>query len=113
MGDNHRFAAGVAELGKAEDVVRELHAGCCQPLRSPRMEALSDTLGRARRALGDLDGDRDAAVEVIAFLEDAGAQLGYLQVACCSPVRTKLYTNALESLGKTQRLIKGTLDLEH
>ncbi len=45
MGDNHRFAAGVAELGKAEDVVRELHAGCCQPLRSPRMEALSDTLG--------------------------------------------------------------------
>lgn len=113
MGEIHSFAAGVAELERAEDVVRELHADCCQPLRSPRMETLSDTLGKARRALGDLNGDRDGAGEVIAFLEDAGAQLGYLQVACCTPVRTKLYTSALESLGKTQRLIKRVLDLDH
>lgn len=39
--------------------------------------------------------------------------IGYLQVACCSPTRTKLYTNALEHLGKTQRLTKRALDLDH
>lgn len=113
MSDSHRFASGLVELEQAEEVVRELHAGCCQPLRSPRMEALSDTLRRARRALGELDGDTDAASEVIAILEEAGAQLGFLQVACCSPARIGLYTNALDRLGKTQRLITRTLGLDH
>lgn len=77
------------------------------------MEALSATLRRAHEALAELDEDTDAGGRVVALLEDAGAQLGYLQVACCSPARIKLYTEALEGLGKTQRLISRTLDLDH
>jgi hypothetical protein len=37
-----------AELDEALGVARDLHAGCCQPLRSPRMERLQTTLTRAR-----------------------------------------------------------------
>jgi hypothetical protein len=111
--DAHQFAAGLAQLAQAEEVVRELHEGCCQPLRSPRMEALSLTIRSARQALAELDGDERAASAVIDLLEDAGAQLGHLQVACCTPARTTLYTRALECLGTTQRLIKRTFDLDH
>jgi hypothetical protein len=113
MVENERFAASLAELERAAEVVAELHAGCCEPLRSPRMETLVATLRRAFGSLGELDDDSDAAGRVVALLEDAGAQLGYLQVACCTPARTKLYGEALDRLGKTQRLIKRTLDLDH
>lgn len=113
MPENDPLASGLDELERAQEVVDELHAGCCQPLRSPRMETLSATLQTARAALGELDGDPATGSRVVALLEDAGAQLGYLQVACCTPARTKLYTEALERLGKTQRLIKRTFDLEH
>lgn len=113
MPESDRFAPGLAELERAGEVVDELHAACCEPLRSPRMEALSATLRTAHAALSELDGDTDAAGRVVALLEDAGSQLGYLQVACCAPARIKLYTEALERLGKTQRLVKRTLDFDH
>lgn len=77
------------------------------------MEALSATLRKAHEGLADLDGEIEAGGHVVGLLEDAGAQLGYLQVACCSPARVKLYTEALERLGRIQRLISRVLDLEH
>jgi citrate lyase beta subunit len=113
VSEGHRFSEGLAELQHASAAVRTLHEGCCQPLRSPRMEALSATLDHARAALDGLDDDPADALRVIEQLEDAGAQLGYLQVACCAPSRIPLYTSALESLGKTQRHIKRVLQLEH
>ena len=112
MSEQSRFATGLAELQRAQEIAEELHAGCCQPLRSPRMEKLSDTLERAHSELAQLH-DEPAAPSLVLLLEDAGAQLGSLQVACCSPARNKLYTEALEHLSKTQRLIKRTFDLEH
>jgi hypothetical protein len=112
MSEELRFAAGLTELQRAQDIADELHAGCCQPLRSPRMEKLANTLETAYSELAQLENE-PAAPSVVALLEDAGAQLGSLQVACCSPARNKLYTEALEHLSKTQRLIMRTFDLEH
>jgi hypothetical protein len=77
------------------------------------MEALSATLQTAHAALSELERDPAGAVHVVTLLEDAGAQLGYLQVACCTPARTKLYSESLRCLGRTQRLIKRSLDIEH
>lgn len=112
-GNDPQFAAGIAELQRARELADELHAGCCQPLRSPRMEALSATLQTAHAALSELERDPAGAEHVVTLLEDAGAQLGYLQVACCTPARTKLYSESLRCLGRTQRLIKRSLDIEH
>lgn len=102
-----------AELDKALGAARDLHAGCCQPLRSPRMERLQTTLTSARDRVAELGQSPDAARSVIARIEDAGAQLGSLQVACCAPARIPLYAAALESLGRAQRLITRAYDLEH
>jgi hypothetical protein len=55
------------------------------------MEELAATLASARRTLDDVDDDAITAGTVIGMLEDAGAQLGRLQVACCAPDRMKLY----------------------
>lgn len=74
-------------------------------------EALSNTLLAAYTALDQLEGDNANAQSVVDLLEDAGSQLGHLQVACCSPARTKLYSESLERLGRTQRLIKRTLEI--
>ena len=71
MDENHRLSDGIRELEQAEEAVRELHAGCCQPLRSPRMESLSNTLREAQLALKTADNDA-AAATVIVLLEDAG-----------------------------------------
>ncbi|CAN5869263.1 hypothetical protein BH23ACT4_BH23ACT4_16330 [soil metagenome] len=113
MPENHQLALGLDELRKTEALVDDLHSGCCEPLRSPRMESLAATLRSAQSELGELDRKPDAAGRVVPLLEEAGAQLGYLQVACCSPTRTKLYTEALERLNRTQRLVKRTHDMEH
>ncbi len=77
------------------------------------MDNLEDTLRQAHVALAKLDGEPGSAKRVIEILEDAGGQLGYLQVACCSPARIRLYTEALGRLGTVQRLITRTHDLEH
>ncbi|HUG74622.1 MAG TPA: hypothetical protein VMM81_02990 [Acidimicrobiia bacterium] len=100
-------------LDAADAAVEELHEGCCQPLRSPRMEALANTLTRARVALDGVNGDGERAIGVIGLLEDAGAQLGHLQVACCTPARMKLYAETLASLSRVQRAVTREFGLEH
>lgn len=113
MATDERLANTAAELDKALDAARDLQAGCCQPLRSPRMERLQTTLTRAQDRLAGLGQSPDTARSLIAYIEDAGAQLGSLQVACCAPARIPLYATALESLGRAQRLLTLTYDLEH
>ena len=109
MTHNEKLSSVYAALDQADEVVKQLHAGCCQPLRSPRMEALAATLETARSKLEGIDEDNEGGATVITILEDAGAQLGYLQVGCCAPGRSKLYVEALESLTKAQRGIKRSL----
>ena len=113
MSEQALVEAGLAELQEARDLADELHAGCCDPGRSPRMETLTKTLETAHTAISEIEGDRAAAERAVSLLEDAGAQLGFLQVACCTPARTRLYTESLDRLSKTQRMIKRALDLDH
>jgi len=77
------------------------------------MEGLAATLASARRTLDDVDDDPITAGTVIGMLEDAGAQLGRLQVACCAPDRMKLYSSTLDDLGKIQRLITRSFARDH
>lgn len=77
------------------------------------MEALAETLSSARRRLEQIDGDPTAAATVIEILEDAGSQLGHLQVGCCAPGRMELYSSTLESLMKAQRVITRSLAPGH
>lgn len=70
------------------------------------MEALADTLASARERFEQMEGDPSAANAVNDLLENAGSQLGSLQVSCCAPGRMKLYASTLESLMKAQRAIK-------
>lgn len=98
-------------LRDAHEALDELEAGCCVPGRSPRMAALRSTLVDAQTRLGTVS-ERTGA-EVITVLEDAGAQIGSLQVSCCAPSRLPLYARMLEDLTKTQRTITGAFALEH
>ena len=107
------LASAFAALDAADASVEELHQGCCQPLRSPRIEALAATLQRARTGLGEVTDGGRRAIDVIEVLEDAGAQLGHLQVACCTPARMKLYSDTLGSLSRVQRTLTREFDLEH
>lgn len=107
------FASAFASLDEADEAVQQLHEKCCQPLRSPRMEALSETLGAARRRLDDLDTGAATATDVIDAIESAGSQIGELQVTCCAPARNVLYSSTLENLADVQRLLKRSFSLEH
>lgn len=109
MTHNEKLSSVYAALDQADEVVEQLHAGCCQPLRSPRMETLAATLESARSKLEGIDENNEGGAMAITILEDAGAQLGYLQVGCCAPGRTKLYAEALQSLTKAQRGIHRSL----
>lgn len=100
-------------LTAAERALDELDRGCCEPGRSPRMAALADTLSMARSGLAHINGDDSRADVVIQHLEDAGRQIGALQVTCCAPARMPLYAELLESLMKTQRSINRSLSRGH
>lgn len=50
-------------------------------------------------------GWRRWGAEWIRVLQDAGGQIGWLQVACCTRARMRLYTQTLENLSRVQRLL--------
>ena len=57
--------------------------------------------------------DDDAGEQAVALLEDAGAQIGALQVLCCAPARMPLYADFLEGLMQTQRALNRSLGKGH
>ena len=89
-----------AMLAGAMALVERLHATCCEPGRSPRMEQLLGTLTAARDAL--LAG----VTEAQAVLAEAGAEVGWLQVACCAEKRMPLYAEILENLSTVHRTLQ-------
>lgn len=98
-------------LNDAFEALDELEAGCCVPNRSPRMAALRSTLKEAEGRIATLTSHEGR--DVIEILEDAGGQIGALQVACCAPSRLPLYTRMLGDLTTTQRTVTTRFDLDH
>ena len=113
MSETPTYENALEAVGKAEVALAELDANCCVPGRSPRMAKLSDTLSEVRAGIGGLEEDPSGSTDTLAHLEDAGAQIGSLQIGCCAPSRLPLYAEMLKELTGAQRTIKRTLDLAH
>ncbi len=98
-------------LDGCDAALAELEKRCCRPERSPRMKALADTLAEVRAGLEGVGDDHGAPDAALAHMEDAGSQIGWLQVGCCAPSRLPLYHTLLEGLTTAQRsLTKATGD---
>ena len=69
------------------------------------MKALAETLDGARKAVERIGTDPDAPEAALIHLEDAGSQVGGLQVGCCTPKRLPLYTRILHDLTTAQLAI--------
>ncbi|MDX1469427.1 MAG: hypothetical protein R3258_08795 [Acidimicrobiia bacterium] len=95
-------------LDECDEVLTELHDNCCVPNRSPRMEALQQTLDRVRADIGKLDTDPQAHDRILGELKGAGAVIGELQIECCAPARMPLYAELLAGLSRTQRMVAGS-----
>lgn len=100
-------------LDDADQTVRRLHAACCEPGRSPAMEKLAAGLVLARERLQAVTADPGAADDLIAGLEEAGAQVGRLQIGCCAPGRLPLYARLLEDMTKVQLNVNRHLGRDH
>ena len=61
------------------------------------MRSVRGTIDAARASIEAADGDA-----VVAMLEDAGAQVGRLQIGCCAPNRMPLYAGVLEDLTRAR-----------
>ena len=88
----------VAAIADSSAVVERLHLTCCEPGRSPRMERLTATLSAVGGAITRAGEDESARAEAATLIEEAGAQVGWLQVACCSEKRLPMYTQVLANL---------------
>jgi hypothetical protein len=77
------------------------------------MKRLGKTLSDARADIASLNGDPDSATTSIEHLEDAGAQVGRLQVGCCAPNRLPLYVDLLEGLTTAQLEVNRSLGQGH
>ena len=99
-------------LEACEHLVERLHKMCCEPGRSPRMEAIISALDAARAQTASIRSIDDAGV-VIGMLEDIGGQIGHLQVACCTEARMPLYADALANLTATQINIASSVGQGH
>lgn len=100
-------------LDDADETVRRLHAACCEPGRSPAMETLAAGLVLARERLRSVAADPEVADDLIAGLEEAGAQVGRLQIGCCAPGRLPLYARLLEDMTKVQMNVNRYLGRGH
>jgi hypothetical protein len=111
--DTEHLAAAFTALDNCDAALEQLEARCCEPGRSPRMRALGETLAAARRNIAGMAGREDAAAVALIELEDAGAQVGRLQVGCCAPSRLPLYVDMLEGLTKAQLSVNAELGRGH
>lgn len=93
-------------LDGCDAALSELESLCCRPERGPRMKALAETLAKTRAGLDTASEDHNGTDETLAHIEDAGSQIGWLQVGCCAPKRLPLYHTLLEGLTVTQRTLK-------
>ena len=103
----------VKALDQADAALSKLDAGCCEPGRSPRISELGNTLATARSMLAAVSDDSDAVDELVAKLEDAGSQIGSLQVGCCAPSCMPLYGDMLTGLMTVQRSVNQTVGRGH
>lgn len=100
-------------LSGCDEIMVELEEKCCVPRRSPQMARLKETLSETRELVGTDGGLTVRAEETVGTIENAGAQIGRLQVTCCAPSRMPLYDELLHNLMKVQRLVKQSAKLEH
>jgi len=107
------LAVAFAALDSCESALVKLEKLCCEPLRSPSMRALARTLSDARAGLGRVAVKEEAVGSTLSHLEEAGAQIGRLQVGCCAPSRLPLYTTFLEGLTTAQIVISQSRGLDH
>lgn len=77
------------------------------------METLGATFDRTRAGIERLGGDPSQAAAVLASLEEAGAQVGALQVGCCAPNRLPLYADILRELTNVQLAVNRSLGRGH
>lgn len=107
------LSLGSATLDKCDKALAELDELCCEPDRSPRMAALADSLSLIRSDLERLEMEPEAADSLLEQLEDAGSQIGRLQITCCAPSRMPLYSELLAGLSRTQRIVTKATDKGH
>ena len=77
------------------------------------MKRLASTLSDARQSVAEVSTDDQRAAAAIKALEDAGAQVGRLQVGCCAPDRLPLYVELLQGLTVAQLEVNGSFGLGH
>jgi hypothetical protein len=71
------------------------------------MRALGSTLTSVRGNLATIEqGNGGATTKLIAQLEDAGGQIGSLEIDCCAPSRLPLYAEMLAKLNEVQRMAR-------
>jgi len=77
------------------------------------MKRLVGTLPDARKGISAIGDDPRDAGAAILHLEDAGAQVGRLQVGCCAPNRLPLYAELLEELTTAQLEVNRSIGQGH
>ena len=89
-------------LDTCDAAVTKLHKMCCEPDRSPRLLAVSDTLVGVRASVAEAEHDPSVIEPTLAELQELGGQIGQLQVACCAPARMPHYARLLEGFTTIQ-----------
>lgn len=74
------------------------------------MRHLADTLNGIRSLLEEGNPDLDT---LVLALEDAGSQIGRLQVGCCTAARMPLYSDTLVNLTTIQLAVTSAAGLGH
>lgn len=106
------LALALDQLDQCERTVEKLHKLCCEPDRSPRMLAILADIDAARTRIDGFTGP-ESADDIIGILEGIGAQVGHLQVACCTAARMPLYADTLSGLSATQIHISRSIGQGH
>ena len=110
---DEELVPALAALDACDAALAKLDAQCCEPGRSPRMKTLAATLADARNGVGRVSTEPASAEATLLTLEEAGAQVGRLEVGCCAPNRLPLYARILEGLTTVQLTINRALDRGH
>ena len=113
MSSDTPLQSATQALDEMDAALVKLEKTCCVPERSPRMEALAASFAEIRAGLTKAMSGEEASAKAVTVLEDAGAQVGHLQVTCCAPSRSRHYATILAGLTVTQRSLAAARGQAH
>ena len=100
-------------LANCAEILGQLAASCCMPVRSKHMISAFNELKLVMNAIESIGKNDDAAQQCIDGIARFGSKVGLLYATCCTMVKEPLYQLLFKQMNRAHGSLWMTLNKNH